>query len=120
MPTFKNDRQLPTTMRTLSEVMETLKERKMDNELVFTESGRMKGMSKIYDPQDLTLIRTFRFEGMSDPADNTALYLFEDKDQNIGYIMDIYGSDSNYGVAFSEFLKNVPVADEEEKREGRH
>lgn len=115
MPTFKNDRQLPTTMRTLSEVMEKLKERKMDNELVLAESGRMEGMGRSYNPQDLTLIRTFRFEGMSDPADNTALYLLEDKDQNIGYIMDIYGSESNYGAAFSEFLKNIPAEEEQEE-----
>lgn len=111
---------MPTSMRTLSEVMEKLKEREMDNELVFTESGRMEGMGKMYNPEDLTLIKTFRFEGMSDPADNTALYLLEDKDRNIGYIMDIYGSESNYGAAFSEFLKNVPVADEEERKENLH
>jgi len=27
----------------------------------------------------------------------------------VGYIMDVYGYDSNYGNAFSEFLKNIPV-----------
>lgn len=113
MTTFKYDRELPTTMRTLSEVMEKLKERGMDRELVFAESGHLEGMGKTFQPDDLTLIRTFRFEGMSDPADNTALYLLEDKEHNIGYIMDIYGSDSNYGTAFSEFLKAIPVADEE-------
>jgi len=112
MTTFKYDRELPTTMRTLSEVMEKLKERGIDRELVFGESGKMESMGKTFQPEDLTLIRTFRFEGMSDPADNTALYLLEDKEHKLGYIMDVYGSESNYGTAFNEFLKAIPVADD--------
>lgn len=100
---------LPTTMNTLTEVMEMLADKGYDNELTFSEQGRMEGMGKSYRPEDLTLIRTYRFEGPSDPADNTALYLLADKDGPVGYIMDVYGYDSNYGNAFSEFLKNIPV-----------
>lgn len=109
MTTYKNDKELPTTMKTLVEVMEMLKDRGMDNELLLSETGNLEGMGNTYVPEDLTLIRTFRFEGMSDPADNTALYLLEDKQHNIGYVMDIYGNESNYGSAFGEFLKKIPV-----------
>lgn len=100
---------LPAAMNTLSEVMDLLAEKGYDNEIVFVEERYMKGMGKVYNPEDLTLIRTYRFEGLSDPADNTALYLLADHDHHVGYIVDVYGYDSNYGVAFSEFLKKIPV-----------
>lgn len=103
---------LPTAMNTLSEVMDLLAEKGYDNEIVFSDEGYMEGMGKAYRPEDLRLIRTYRFEGLSDPADNTALYLLADEDHNVGYIVDIYGYDSNYGVAFSEFLKKIPVQEE--------
>ncbi len=103
---------MPSEMRTLSEVLEKLKGKGYDNELTFSDHGKMQGMNKIYNPEDLTIIKTFRFEGMSDPADNAALYLVKDKDDDIGYIMDIYGSNSDHaGASFDEFLKKIPVKD---------
>lgn len=106
---------LPTSMNTLTEVMEMLANKGYDNEMAFSDQGYMEGMNKTYRPEDLTLIRTYRFEGLSDPADNTALYLLADADGQVGYIMDVYGYDSNYGSAFSEFLKNIPVKDDVKK-----
>lgn len=103
---------LPAAMNTLSEVMDLLADKGYDNEMVFSDQGYIEGMGKAYRPDELTLIRTYRFEGLSDPADNTALYLLADKDHNVGYVIDIYGYDSNYGTAFSEFLKKIPVQDE--------
>ena len=112
MNSIKRDKSFPTTMRTLSEVMEKLREKGIDEEFTFSEQQKMQGFDKQYDPEDLLLIRTFRFEGMSDPADNVALYLFEDTDSNVGYVLDVYGSESNYGMEFSEFLKAIPVLNE--------
>lgn len=111
MPVRKYDKELPTTMRTLSEVLETLKERGYDTELTY-QNGVMYGFNKAYNPEELVLIRTFRFEGLSDPADNVAIYLVEDQQSNVGYIMDVYGSDSNYGEGFNDFLRKIPnIAD---------
>ena len=101
----------PSQMRTLSEVMNKLKNKGYDNELTFSDHGKMQSSAsnKIYNPEDLTIIKTFRFEGISDPADNTALYLTQDKDKEIGYILDIYGTYSDHTAAFDEFLKQIPV-----------
>ena len=101
----------PSQMRTLSEVMNKLKNKGYDNELTFSDHGKMQSTNsnKIYNPQDLTIIKTFRFEGISDPADNTALYLTQDKDNEIGYILDIYGTYSDHTAAFDDFLKQIPV-----------
>jgi hypothetical protein len=53
---------------------------------------------------------------MSDPADNSVLYLIEDKDKNMGYILDAYGIYSDHdGFAFDDFLKKIPVADRDEQ-----
>lgn len=111
MSVQKNDRELPTNMSSLSEVLEKLKERGLDTEFRYKD-GAMHAFGNTYTPQELSMIRTFRFEGFSDPADNVAVYMVEDKDTNIGYIMDVYGSESNYGEGFNEFLKNIPVQTE--------
>ncbi|MDA3615794.1 hypothetical protein [Polluticaenibacter yanchengensis] len=112
MNSIRRDKTFPTSMRTLSEVMEKLRERGIEEEFTFSEHQKMKGFDKLYNPEDLMLVRTFRFEGMSDPADNVALYLFEDTEGNVGYVLDVYGSESNYGMEFSEFLKAIPVQNE--------
>ena len=53
---------------------------------------------------------------MSDPADNSVLFLVEDNEKNIGYILDAYGIYSdNDGPAFDDFLKKIPVADRDEQ-----
>lgn len=108
MESFEDNR--PDEMRTLSEVLEKMKGKGYDNELTFSDHGKLQGMDKIYNPEDLTIIKTFRFEGMSDPADNSAIYLIRDKDGNVGYIMDSYGMYSDHhGTGFDEFLKQIPV-----------
>lgn len=97
-------------MRTLSEVLEKLKGKGLDNEMSFSDHGKLQGMGNIYKPEDLTIIKTFRFEGMSDPADNVALYLIRDKNGATGYLLDSYGAASDYeGSGFDDFLKQIPV-----------
>ncbi len=112
MKTPKHDKILPPPLSTISQVMEKLKERDLYNEFTFSERDGMEAFGKKYKPQDLIIIKTYRFEGMSDPSDNSTIYLLEDKEGNIGFILDAYGSESNYGLAFVEFLKAIPVEEE--------
>lgn len=105
----KKDKALPSPMCTLSEIMEKLKEKDLYNEFKFTETEEMQAFGKNYKPNHLKIIKTYRFEGMSDLGDNTILYLLEDQDGNTGFILDVYGSDSNYGLAFDEFIKAIPI-----------
>jgi hypothetical protein len=100
---------LPDAMSTLSEVMELLAERGFDQEMKFSPEGKLEGMGRRYAADELILLRTYRFEGISDPEDNAALYLFSDKEERIGYLVDIYGQKSNYGSEFADFLREVPV-----------
>jgi hypothetical protein len=104
----------PIEMNTLSQVLEKLRLKGLDNEIKMTDHGKMQGIgiNKIYNPEDLTIIKTYRFEGDSDPADNSVLYLLEDKDKQIGYILDAYGMySSQENTGFDDFLKKIPTAD---------
>lgn len=104
-------------MTTLSQVMKTLSERGIQREFRMNESCEMKfeNSEKIYQPSDLTILKTYRFEGDSNPDDNAVLYVLKDDAGNRGIIIDSYGADSNYpGEEFDKFLRDIPVQESEE------
>ncbi len=104
-------------MLTLSQVMEKLREKGITDEIRMTNDKKfvISGTEKSYRSEDLKIIRTYRFEGASDPADNVALYLVEDLYGNKAMIIDSYGADSNYdGREFDEFIKSLPTEEREE------
>ncbi|RZK43683.1 MAG: hypothetical protein EOO90_01965 [Pedobacter sp.] len=108
----------PMEMNTLSQILEKLRQKGKDNEIKMTDHGKMQSanLNKIYKPEDLTIVKSYRFEGMSDPGDNSVLYLVLDNDGDMGYIADAYGMYSdNQGSAFSDFLKKIPTADRDEQ-----
>lgn len=108
----------PVEMNTLSQILEKLRKKGIDNELKMTDHGKMqsKTLDRIYTPEDLNIVKTYRFEGMSDPGDNSVLYMIEDSDKNMGYILDSYGAYSdNDGPAFADFLKKINTVDRDEQ-----
>ena len=99
-------------MKTLSEVMNTLAGRGITKEFCMNENCEMKleGDEKNYNPSDLKIVKTYRFEGDSNPSDNAVLYVIEANDGNTGMIIDSYGAESNYpGDKFDEFMREVSV-----------
>lgn len=60
---------------------------------------------KIYQPADINVINFFRFEGQSDPNDNTILYVIETVDGLKGTIVDAYGPYADLKLA--EFMTKV-------------
>ncbi|MEO5908174.1 MAG: hypothetical protein ABIR50_01980 [Ginsengibacter sp.] len=101
-------------MTTLSTILEKLRLKKIDNEFQFTQQGFTAGNSKFYQPEDLKIIRTYRFEGESNPDDNAAIYLIEANDGLIGYSMDAYGVYSDHEAGYDDFLRKIPVEEKEE------
>ncbi|KMQ69665.1 hypothetical protein ACM39_00975 [Chryseobacterium sp. FH2] len=104
-------------MTTLSQVMTKLSERGIHREFRMNESCEMKldNSEQNYQPADLTILKTYRFEGDSNPDDNAVLYVLKDNAGNIGMIIDSYGADSNYpGEKFDEFLRDIPVQESDE------
>lgn len=104
-------------MTTLSQVMKTLSERGIQREFRMNENCEMKfeNSEKVYQPSELTILKTYRFEGDSNPDDNAVLYVVKDHAGNRGMIIDSYGADSNYpGEEFDKFLRDIPVLESDE------
>ncbi|MDN4012176.1 hypothetical protein QX233_06890 [Chryseobacterium gambrini] len=104
-------------MTTLSQVMAKLAQRGVHREFRMNENCEMKfeNSERVYQPTDLTIIKTYRFEGPSSPDDNAVLYLVKDSDGNIGMIIDSYGADSNYpGEDFDKFLREIAFDETED------
>src|SRR3546814_12870351 len=68
----------PSEMSTLSGVMKKLAEKGYDQELRITrQGGELQSSGEVFKPKDLLIVRIFRFEGISDPADMSVLYAVE-------------------------------------------
>jgi hypothetical protein len=106
----------PTEMTTLSQVIEKLRLSRRDSEFILTPQGFTIGNGKFYQPHDLKIIKTYRFEGESDPSDSSILYVMEANDGSIGYSVDAYGAFSNHDdVDYNGFIVKVPIEEREEQ-----
>ncbi|HEY4061759.1 MAG TPA: hypothetical protein VGM30_07650 [Puia sp.] len=100
------------TMTTSSEVMESLRSKKIDNEFRWTKEGFTAGRGKTYQPEELLILKTFRFEGASDPSDSSILYIIRANDGLTGYSLDSYGaySDHDGEEGYDNFIRQIPTA----------
>ena len=60
---------------------------------------------KCYQPDEVHIVNFFRFEGASDPADNSILYAIETGDGTKGTLTDAFGPYADEAV--SRFIKKV-------------
>lgn len=104
-------------MTTLSGIMEKLRVKGIANEFKWTPDGFTIGSGKFYQPEDLVIIKVYRFEGPSDPADNSILYVIKAKDELTGYNLDMYGMYSNHDEdsGYDDFIRKIPVLDHDEQ-----
>jgi hypothetical protein len=100
-------------MATVTEVLEKLRKENKDTEFLYDENGFSAGKGKYYQPEDLTIIKTYRFEGDSNPDDSSIIYLIEANDGLVGYSMDAYGAATNHESGYNEFITKIPVKREE-------
>lgn len=106
----------PGEMTTLSTVLEKLRIRKQDNEFRMTEEGFGIGNGKFYSPDQLKIIKTYRFEGASDPSDSSIVYLIEAENGLIGYSLDAYGVYSNHeDDGYDDFIRKIPMEERDEQ-----
>lgn len=98
-------------MTTLSTVLEKLRIKKIDNEFRWTNEGFHASKGKNYQPEDLKIIKTYRFEGDSDPSESSILYIIEANDGLIGYSLDAYGVYSNHDdeEGYDNFIRMIHV-----------
>jgi len=104
-------------MTSSSQVLEALRLKKMDNEFHWTTEGFSAGKGKTYQPEELQIVKTFRFEGASDPADSEIIYIIKANDGLIGYSQDVYGADTGHEheQGYDNFIRKVPTAGHEDE-----
>lgn len=106
-------------MSTLLEVLNKCKERNMDVDFEFTAQGMRAGKEgkKFYQPADLKIVKTYRFEGISNPDDNSILYIIEANDGTKGTLIDSYGVYSSHDdqQGFDNFIRQIEVEDRDEQ-----
>jgi hypothetical protein len=100
-----------TQMTTVTSVLEKLRLKKMDNEFRLENGKFHANRGKSYSPDELTIIKIFRFEGESDPSDSSIIYIIEANDGLIGYSMDAYGvySDHDEEEGYDNFIRNIKI-----------
>ncbi len=106
----------PKEMNTVTEVLEKLRVKRFDNEFKLSGDNFTTGNGKMYTPGDLKIIRTYRFEGDSNPADSSIIYIIEANDGLTGYSLDSYGMYSDHEEeGYDEFIRKIPVEGRDEQ-----
>jgi hypothetical protein len=101
---------MKTEMKTMSEIIAKLQGKgyaanfgPSNNVIENVETG------KAYKPEDLKIIKIYRFEGESDPDDMGILYVLEANDGSKGTYVDAYGTYGNEDeFAIANFIKQIP------------
>ena len=107
----------PGEMTTVTSVLEKLRVKKRDKEFRMTPGGFTAGTGKYYNPEDLKIIKTYRFEGESDPSDSSIIYLIQANDGLVGYSMDAYGVYSDHeDDGYDDFIRKVNVEERDDQQ----
>lgn len=95
-------------METLSELTnDAFSKGYTENFKVVTSGLSTADGSIVYNPQDINISNFYRFEGFSDPQDNSILYLIETNDGKKGTLVDAYGPDADAKI--SSFIRQVEI-----------
>jgi hypothetical protein len=81
------------TYDTLSEAVEDLKSQGYIYDFELEEKElRCESLEKSFPPKAFKVVGSFRFEGMTNPGDNSVLYMIETRDGEKGMLIDAYGA----------------------------
>ncbi|WP_158861311.1 hypothetical protein [Lunatibacter salilacus] len=99
------------SMTTYSQVLNLLPERGYGKELNINRAGaNFDGSDTLYKPEQLKIVKVYRFEGESDPSDMAVIYLIHSESDEKGYILNAYGTYSDQdNPYYDEFIKRVPI-----------
>ena len=96
-------------MMTLSEIIKVLRTKGYTEDFEMTAEGFTAKKANIkLSPEDIRIRRTYRFEGESNPADNSILYAMETRNNIKGILIEAYGIyGGNESENLTEFMKKV-------------
>lgn len=75
------------------------------------EGIESRSLKREWKAGELEVVKFYRFEGMSDPGDNTILYLIETQDGRKGLLVDVYGAER--GDISSKMIKKLSIRHDE-------
>lgn len=73
---------------------------KISNKHLVMEKGKLT-----YQPQDISITNFYRYEGYTNPDDNSILFLIKTKDGKKGTLIDAYGAYAD--AELSNFIRQV-------------
>jgi len=95
-----------TAMNTLSATIDVVREKGYTESFNVTDAGLcIEGKDRCYTAGQVTVADFFRFEGESDPGDESVLYIIETLDGIKGVLIDAYGTYSNDKI--NDFMRLV-------------
>jgi hypothetical protein len=96
---------------TLLEAVNALRDRGYTYDFHYEDSSlNCKMISEKFLPDDLKITEYYRFEGMSDPDDNTIVYAIESRQGHKGILIDAYGAYADEHKA--AFIKDIQVVED--------
>lgn len=101
---------MKTTDRTLSQVMSELSEEGYKEQFV-AEEKYIKALNekRNYDPEELKVINTYLFDGMTNPSDEEEILAIETKDGLRGTLVMAGGAEQSQNV---ELIKRIPLQED--------
>ena len=93
-------------LKSMTECVEKMSSKGYSYNFRATDEGLVcNETEELFKPEQVKIPNFFRFEGMSDPNDNSILYAIETDNGLKGTLVDGYGASSNPDV--DEFIKAV-------------
>lgn len=99
---------MKNTYSSLSVAIEDLKKKGYDTDFNLIDDGiESKHLKRIWKAEEIEVEEAMRFEGMSNPDDNSVLYLINTKDGIKGQLVDAYGAYS--GQISKEMIEKLKI-----------
>ncbi|MDZ4712174.1 MAG: phosphoribosylpyrophosphate synthetase [bacterium] len=100
-------------MTPLSLVIPQLRKKGYGNDFELTIEGMLSRHTKeVFQPEELTIERVYRFEGNSNPDDMAVMYGVASAGGTKGIIIDAYGT--YYDDKLGDFLRKVKIQEVQE------
>lgn len=93
-----------THYNTVTAALNALREKGFDKNF-YTKNGKIYCESQELNPEDLQIIEVYRYEGATNPADESIVYAIKSKTGIKGAIVDGYSADTES----SEVIKRIPI-----------
>jgi hypothetical protein len=106
----------PQGMKTLVSCLNSLVRNGFEEHFKVTENGlKALRLNKYYAPKEVKVLNYYRFEGDSDPADNSILYAIQTRDGLRGTLVDAFGPYADSKV--TKFMTEVESIDKKTDRD---